>query len=1001
MAGKPRIVEARPPRKRGRPPKNPASIATPTAQRSIAASRGTVPALMDRPVSEKYAATTDVFFRLSGSGLSTTLDLVDRADRPIKPDFRRFAGPLREAVRAFEAELKGKEGLFRWDSEPSLGGTAPKEGSIVLPNTRLIDLVLGSGRLVDEKRRFMELLPEETGLGLDLEAVPAAGRGAMPAAGFSATLALGRDAQDAIDASAGDPEDIVPITPVHVRRGSRVYRVRDLGTEWHDVGRLAADVPAGDLDLFLSLALSRFPGITVNYENYVTMQGPPRLARPALLFREVDSYGYLHVRPISILPGYPPGFLEDEEISLVAERNEEEHRLLVSEILFPRFADEEFRALLAREGKAAKAAVLEESGHFILEGGFAEHFIASHITELVGRFTLLQSETLSAYRIKTARPRLRLNLSSGIDFLSGSASVEIDGELFTYADFLKRFHENSYVTLADGTRAYPEAEAVSRLERVLRMSRGEEGLVEVSFFDWPTLSRLPEVQAEGEAWKRPEEFYRGFNGIAERPGDFPVEGATLRHYQEFGVRWMDYLREQGLAGCLADEMGLGKTIQTIALLRAVHGAGAQAQGKSRGRKKKAGPGSGGRIQSLIVMPRSLLFNWASEFSRFAPGLAVALYHGTDRDAEALGKADIVLTSYAIARNDVEVLLEREWCYLVLDESQTIKNAGAKTTAAILRLRARHRLALSGTPMENNISEIYSLFTFLNPGMFGSLSEFLKHYQRPIQERQDEDALRDLKARIYPFILRRLKKDVLPELPEKTEQVSWIDLDARHFAAYEKRRLELKAEIDTAIASGGIRKSSFLILTAFSELRRLASVPEAGNSMVGRSAKRESLLESLREVVDSGHKCLVFTNYIAGVEYVSEDLAALGIGHLTMTGATTDRATLVSRFQSDPEIKVFIMTLKTGGLGLNLTAADYVFIFDPWWNRSAESQAIDRTHRMGQKNPVFCYRLIAKGTIEERMLELQEKKAGLVGSLLSSDAEAFKALDEADIEYLLG
>ncbi len=982
MAGRPRIVEAGQPRKRGRPPKDPAGIADPTGQRSVVANKGTAPALQDRPVAEKYAATPEVFFRLSGSGFSTTLDLVDRADRALKPDFRRFAGPLREAVRAFEAELRGKEGLFRWDSELPQAGTAPREGSIVLPTTRLVDLVLSSGRLVDEKRRFMEFFPEETSLGLDLEADP----GAIPATLFSARLGLGlgRDARDTGGPREGDPDDIVPITPSHVRCGSSVHRVRDLGTEWHDVGRLAADVPAGDLDLFLSLALSRFPGITINYENYSTAQGPPRLARPALLFREVDSYGYLHVRPISILPGYPPGFLEDEEISLVAERNEEEHRLLVSEILFPRFADEEFRALLAREGKAARAAVLEEAGHFILEGGFAERFISAHITELVGRFTLLQSETLAAYKIRTARPRLRLNLSSGIDFLSGSASVEIDGELFTYADFLKHFHENSYVTLADGTRAYPEAEAVSRLERVLRMSRGEEGLVEVSFFDWPTLSRLPEVQAEGEAWKRPEGFYRGFNGIAERAGDFHVEGATLRHYQEFGVRWMDYLREQGLSGCLADEMGLGKTIQTIALLRAVHGPGAQAQ-----------------AQSLIVMPRSLLFNWASEFSRFAPGLSVALYHGTDRDAEALGKADIVLTSYAIARNDVEVLLEREWRYLVLDESQTIKNAGAKTTAAILRLRARHRLALSGTPMENNISEIYSLFTFLNPGMFGSLSEFLKHYQRPIQERQDEDALRDLKARIYPFILRRLKKDVLPELPEKTEQVSWIDLDARHFAAYEKRRLELKAEIDTAIASGGIRKSSFLILTAFSELRRLASVPEAGDSAVERSAKRESLIESLREVVDSGHKCLVFTNYIAGVEYVSEDLAALGIGHLTMTGATTDRATLVSRFQSDPEIKVFIMTLKTGGLGLNLTAADYVFIFDPWWNRSAESQAIDRTHRMGQKNPVFCYRLIAKGTIEERMLELQEKKAGLVGSLLSSDAEAFKALDEADIEYLLG
>ncbi len=326
--------------------------------------------------------------------------------------------------------------------------------------------------------------------------------------------------------------------------------------------------------------------------------------------------------------------------------------------------------------------------------------------------------------------------------------------------------------------------------------------------------------------------------------------------------------------------------------------------------------------------------------------------------------------------------------------------GTQTRDAVVALRARRRLALSGTPMENHLGELWSLFDFLEPEFFGGSTEFTRRWKTPI-EAGDEDALRDPKARIYPFMLRRKKAEVLADLPPRTEQTALVELEPEHFKAYDLRRLELKDKIERAVARDGFAKSGMLILAALTELRRLASIPEAEGEWSGVSAKRIYLRENLLDLVESGHKALIFTNWLASVDLVAEDLSGLGIGNLVMTGATFDRAGLVERFQSDPTIGAFTMTLKTGGLGLTLTAADYVFILDPWWNRAAEAQAIDRTHRIGQVNPVFCYRLIAKGTIEERMLELQERKAGIASAVLASDAEAAKRLDADDITFLLG
>jgi len=353
------------------------------------------------------------------------------------------------------------------------------------------------------------------------------------------------------------------------------------------------------------------------------------------------------------------------------------------------------------------------------------------------------------------------------------------------------------------------------------------------------------------------------------------------------------------------------------------------------------------------------------------------------------------------RRDIETLKELKFYYIILDESQNIKNLSSQTTHAVLALNAEHKLAMSGTPVENNLADLYSLFRFLNPRFFNSQKQFLERYLHPIQDDSDEDALHDLKLRIYPFILRRLKRDVLRDLPEKTEEVAYIELEEEHLRIYHKRRIQYKEMIAGIVNKGEYDKSAFIIFKALSQLRRLASVPESDGEYAGLSAKRQFLLDKIEELAVNGHKCLVFTNFLASVELVSKDLDAMGIQNITMTGASSDRQSLVHRFQTDGEIKAFIMTLKTGGAGLNLTAADYIFILDPWWNVAAESQAIDRSHRIGQKNPVFCYRLIARGTIEERILELQKRKQDLAQALLSDDTGSLKSLSADDVEFLIG
>jgi len=365
------------------------------------------------------------------------------------------------------------------------------------------------------------------------------------------------------------------------------------------------------------------------------------------------------------------------------------------------------------------------------------------------------------------------------------------------------------------------------------------------------------------------------------------------------------------------------------------------------------------------------------------------------------KQQLILTTYALVRNDIEQFREQEFHYIILDESQNIKNLQSQTTQAVLLLNGRHRLALSGTPIENNLTELYSLYRFLNPAMLGSIDDFNRQYAGPIQHGADKEATEALRRKIFPFMLRRLKKDVLKELPDRMEQTLYVEMESDHQRFYEERRRYYQQAIQQSIKTQGLEKSQMMMFQALSELRRIASVPESLSDGAIASPKIPLLCEQVEEAVAGGHKVVIFFNFIAGIELVGERLTELGIDYATMTGSTRDRRAVIERFQNDAGCRALLMTLKTGGVGLNLTVADTVYIFEPWWNKAAEEQAINRLHRIGQKAKVMSYALITRDTIEEKIRLLQQQKKDLADSLITGDSAITKRLTEEDIKYIFG
>jgi len=459
----------------------------------------------------------------------------------------------------------------------------------------------------------------------------------------------------------------------------------------------------------------------------------------------------------------------------------------------------------------------------------------------------------------------------------------------------------------------------------------------------------------------------------------------LRPYQRQGLAWLQRLRGNGLSGCLSDDMGLGKTAQTIAHIVTEHDAGRLTE------------------PALVVVPTSLVPNWEAELARFAPHLQAVVMHGIERHQrwDAVARSQIVVTTYAILVRDIEAMKARSWSIVVLDEAQAIKNPDSKATRAACSLAAQQRLCLSGTPVENNLEELWSQFVFLMPGLLGDRKSFNKRYRVPIEKRADKLRAVQFSRRIRPFLLRRTKADVAADLPPKTEMVCRVELDAPQRDLYEAIRLSMHERVREAIASQGLARSRITVLDALLKLRqsccdpRLVKLPLA--EAVTSSTKLEALIEMLKEMIPEGRRILVFSQFTSMLALMKPELDAAEIPYVELTGSTADRQTPVKRFQAG-EVPVFLISLKAGGRGLNLTAADTVIHYDPWWNPAAEAQATDRAHRIGQDKPVFVYKLIASETVEEKILELQRRKSSLADAALNG-GEFDAAFSGDDVDYL--
>jgi superfamily II DNA or RNA helicase len=598
----------------------------------------------------------------------------------------------------------------------------------------------------------------------------------------------------------------------------------------------------------------------------------------------------------------------------------------------------------------------------------------------------------------------RLEVSTGIDWFDVTGKLSFSGGIdLDLADLLSALKRgDSMVMLGDGTLGVLPEDWLDRNGLLLDLGRRKDGAVRYSAAQIGLLDAMladrPGVSFD-RAFSEARDRLKRFSGIAEAEAAEGFVG-QLRPYQKLGLGWLKFLDEFGFGGCLADDMGLGKTVQVLAFLA--------------GRKAAAGA-EGAARPSLVVVPKSLIFNWMAEASRFAPGLRVLNLTGLSRrdEFESLDGWDLVLTTYGTLRQDVKILADREFDFCILDEAQAIKNADSQTAKAVRLINARRRLGMSGTPIENHLGELWSLFEFLNPGMLGDRDAFRVRFASvasagakagdSAQRRAAaEEAMETLRRAVRPFLLRRTKEQVAPELPAKTEETLICDMPAEQRLLYDGLRNHYRASVLAAVKDKGLNKSKIVVLEALLRLRQAACHPgllDAGRRAAD-SAKFEVLVPRLAEAAAEGHKVLVFSQFVKLLDLLRPLLEKEKLVFEYLDGRTRDRQARVERFQTDPDCKLFLISLKAGGTGLNLTAADYVFVLDPWWNPAVEAQAVDRAHRIGQDKKVFAYRMICRDSIEEKVAELQGRKKDLADAVITADSSLLRTLTAEDLEMLL-
>lgn len=601
-------------------------------------------------------------------------------------------------------------------------------------------------------------------------------------------------------------------------------------------------------------------------------------------------------------------------------------------------------------------------------------------------------DNLKNLRISSYKPETRIQVSSGIDWFDATVEIVFGDKTVSLVDVKKALvQKQNFVRLDDGSIGLLPDEWLKKYALLIKMGESKGGKIRLKKFHFSVLDELLAEVDEESVQRELEERKIRLADIIE--SDFsnvvaPVNlKAELRPYQLAGFQWLLFLKEAGWGGILADDMGLGKTVQTLAFF--LH-------------YKKENPDA----KFLVVCPTTLMYNWEKEIYKFTPSLRHFIHHGPKRMATQRNFApyDVIITTYGTMRSDIKVFKEMEFDYVVLDESQSIKNPQSQVAKASLLLNCKHRLALSGTPVQNNTFDLYAQMNFLNPGMLGSREFFMNEFATPIDKFQEDEVKQQLRKLTYPFLLRRTKEQVAKDLPEKTETILYCEMGDEQRKIYDSYRNLYREQIMGMIEERGIERSTMHILQGLTRLRQICDSPAILNEEEryhNYSIKMDELTREITENVGD-HKALVFSQFLGMLALIRKDLEDKGIPYVYFDGSSTaqERERAIQEFQNNHECRVFLISLKAGGIGLNLTAADYVYIVDPWWNPAVEQQAIDRTHRIGQTKNIFAYRLICKDTIEEKMLTLQERKRALASELVSDDNAILKRLTKEDIAYLL-
>ncbi len=598
-------------------------------------------------------------------------------------------------------------------------------------------------------------------------------------------------------------------------------------------------------------------------------------------------------------------------------------------------------------------------------------------------------EALKNFRFNTSKPQTKIFISSNTDWFDAKVDIVFGDQKVTVAEVKRALaNKQQFVQLNDGTLGILPEEWLKKYSLLFRVGEGKTDTLKLSRYHLSVVDELYETRDEEELVVQLEEKYENlkqFNQIKEiDPSDHLK--MVLRPYQVAGYQWLNYLKDIRWGGILADDMGLGKTVQALSFMEYY--------------KKE-----NGKLKALVVCPTTLIYNWENEIKKFTPELTYRIHHGGTRTRikEELTDHDITITTYGTLRSDIKMLMSIELDYVLLDESQAIKNPSSKVTKAACLLNAKNRLCMSGTPLQNNTFDIFAQMNFLNPGMLGTMEFFRQEFAIPIDKFGDRDRKDHLKKILYPFILRRTKEQVAKDLPEKQEMILFCEMEDEQRNIYDAYRNDFRNQILGTIETQGIQKSQLTILQGLMKLRQICDSPAILNEQEKFENHSIKLDELAREITENigDHKALIFSQFLGMLALIRGKLEELGVKYEYFDGSTAapDRQKAIESFQNNDEVRVFLISLKAGGVGLNLTAADYVYIVDPWWNPAVEQQAIDRTHRIGQTKNIFAYRMICKDTIEDKILLLQEKKRALAKDIISDDASFVKALTREDVEYL--